>query len=253
MNLFITLYFFLLGITLGSFYNVVGMRIPVGESIVRPRSHCTTCNRDLGVIDLIPVFSYLFLRGKCRGCKTRISPLYPFVECMTGLLFVFSFLHFGWSGETIVSMTMMSLFAIIFVSDLRYMLIPDKVLLFFLPLFLILRFIFPLNPWWDMFVGAVVGFCLLLFVAIVSRGGMGGGDIKLFGVLGIVLGWKGILLTFFLSSLFGALVGGIGLLTGKVERGKPIPFGPFIVMGAITAYFFGESLVEWYISLINKG
>ncbi len=181
--------------------------------------------------------------------KRSISPLYPFVEGMTGLLFVASFLVFGWTGETIVSIILISMLAIIFVSDIRYMLIPDKVLLFFAPIFLALRLLWmPLDPWWDALVGAGVGFGLLLLIAVVSRGGMGGGDIKLFAVLGLVLGWQDTLLAFFFSCLYGAMIGGIGLLLGKVERGKPIPFGPFIVLGSITAYFFGGILVEWYIS-----
>jgi leader peptidase (prepilin peptidase)/N-methyltransferase len=170
---------------------------------------------------------------------------------MTGLLFVVSFVVFGWTWETVVSMLLMSLLAIIFVSDLRYMLIPDKVLLFFLPLFLLLRVtVAPLEPIWDTFVGAVLGFMLLLAIAVVSRGGMGGGDIKLFAVLGLVLGWQDVLLAFFFSCFYGAIIGGIGLLIGKVERRKPIPFGPFIVLGTITAYFIGSSLVEWYISTL---
>jgi leader peptidase (prepilin peptidase)/N-methyltransferase len=91
---------------------------------------------------------------------------------------------------------------------------------------------------------------LLLAIAVVSRGGMGGGDIKLFAVLGLVLGWQDVLLAFFFSCFYGAIIGGIGLLIGKVERRKPIPFGPFIVLGTITTYFIGSSLVEWYISML---
>ncbi|WP_332689523.1 prepilin peptidase [Halalkalibacter lacteus] len=249
MMVLIFIYIFIIGITLGSFYNVVGIRVPVGESIVRPRSHCTACNRDLGALDLVPVFSYLVLRGRCCGCKQMISPLYPFTEFMTGVLFVASFIVFGWTWETVVSMLLMSLLAIIFVSDLRYMLIPDKVLLFFFPLFLLLRVtVAPLDPLWDALVGVALGFTLLLAIAIISQGGMGGGDIKLFAVLGLVLGWQGVLFAFFFSCFYGAIIGGIGLVIGKLERRKPIPFGPFIVLGTITAYFIGSSLIEWYIS-----
>ncbi|KHF40948.1 prepilin peptidase [Halalkalibacter okhensis] len=250
MMLLIYIYLFVLGMTFGSFYNVVGLRVPNGQSIVRPRSHCTVCRRDLGVIDLIPVVSYFFLKGRCRGCHQKVSPLYPFVEFMTGVLFVTSFLVFGWSLETIVSIVLMSLLVIIFVSDIRYMIIPDKVLLFFAPILLLLRVtIAPLDPWWDVVVGSVIGFTLLLLIAVASRGGMGGGDIKLFAVLGLVLGWQGTLLAFFFSCLYGAIIGGVGLLIGKVERRKPIPFGPFIVMGTITSYYFGSALVEWYMRL----
>ncbi|ADC48638.1 peptidase A24A domain protein, aspartate peptidase [Alkalihalophilus pseudofirmus OF4] len=243
-------YLFVFGLTFGSFFNVVGLRVPAGESIVAPRSHCTTCDRDLSTRELIPVFSYLFQKGKCRGCGTKISPLYPFVELATGLAFSGAYVLLGWSYELIVLLLLISLLAIIFVSDIRYMLIPDKILLFFTPFFLLLRLtVAPLDPWWSSLVGAAVGFGLLLLIAVISRGGMGGGDIKLFAVLGLVLGWQDVLLAFFFSCLYGTIIAGIGMAAGKVKRKKPIPFGPFIVLGALTAYFYGNSLVQWYIGL----
>ncbi|MDV2684894.1 prepilin peptidase [Alkalihalophilus lindianensis] len=244
------IYLFVFGLTFGSFFNVVGLRVPVGESIVAPRSHCTTCDRDLATRELIPVFSFLFQKGKCRGCGTRISPLYPFIELMTGIAFVLAYLVVGWSYELVVAFLLISLLAIIFVSDIRYMLIPNKILLFFAPLYILLRLtIAPLAPWWDALIGAGVGFGLLLLIAIVSKGGMGGGDIKLFALLGLVLGWQNVLLAFFFSCFYGTIIAGVGMLLGKVKRGKPIPFGPFIVLGTITAYFFGNSLVKWYIGV----
>jgi leader peptidase (prepilin peptidase) / N-methyltransferase len=247
---FFMVYLFVFGMTFGSFFNVVGLRVPVGESIVAPRSHCTTCDRDLATRELIPVFSYLFQKGKCRGCSTRISLLYPFIEFMTGVAFVLAYLVVGWSYELIVALLLISLLAIIFVSDIRYMLITNNILLFFAPFFILLRLtIAPLNPWWDALVGAGIGFGLLLFIAVVSKGGMGGGDIKLFALLGSVLGWQNVLIAFFFSCFYGTIVAGVGLVVGKVKQGKPIPFGPFIVLGTLTAYFFGNSLVNWYIDV----
>ncbi|WP_071395919.1 prepilin peptidase [Bacillus tuaregi] len=237
------------GIILGSFYNVVALRIPAGESIVKPRSHCPKCGHVLGALELIPVLSYILQKGKCRSCKAPISPLYALVELATGLLFVSAPLVMGWTSELFVAWTLISLLVIVFVSDYKYMIIPDKVLLFFLPIFLIERFFIPLAPWWDSLLGAAVGFGLLYLIAVISKGGMGGGDIKLYGVLGLVLGVKMVLLSFFLATLLGALFGGIGLLAGKVERGKPIPFGPFICIGVLLAYFFGENILTWYFQL----
>ncbi|MCM2675177.1 A24 family peptidase [Shouchella plakortidis] len=231
----------------GSFYNVVGLRVPVGESIVTPRSHCTKCDRTLEARELIPVLSFLLQRGSCRTCDTKISFLYPTTELVTGFLFAFSFYMFGWTAETIIALLLVSMLAIIFVSDMRYMLIPDKILLFFaIPLVLVRMVAAPLTPWWDSWLGALIGFALLLLIAIISRGGMGGGDIKLFAVLGIVLGWKLVLLTLFLASTYGAIVGIGAKLLKKVDRKQPIPFGPFIAAGALTAYFFGEALIRWY-------
>lgn len=237
---------FLFSLLLGSFFNVVGLRVPRGESIVTPRSHCPSCQRTLTAWELIPILSYIIQGGKCRGCGIRISPLYPAVELMTAILFTISPLLVGWSKELIVSWTLISLLMIIFVSDVRYMIIPDRVLLFFAVLFMIERFFVPLSPWWDSLVGAAVGFLLLLFIAVVSKGGMGGGDIKLFALLGFVLGWKMVLLSFFFSTVYGTVFGLIGIALGKVRRKEPMPFGPYIVFGTLTVYFFGQAIIDWY-------
>lgn len=244
------MYLFVLGLIFGSFFNVVGLRIPENQSIVKPRSACPSCHHTLTAIELIPVFSYILQKGKCRNCKKTISPLYPFVEMTTAILFTISPLWVGWSKELIIALTFISLFMIIFVSDIVYMIIPDKVLIFFAVLIGIERVFIPLTPWWDVIIGAIVGFSLLFFITLISKGGMGGGDVKLFFVIGLVLGWKLTILAFFLSTLYGTFFGIVGMLMGKVKKGKPFPFGPFIVLGSLTAYYFGESLLTWYIEFI---
>ncbi|ADU31342.1 prepilin peptidase [Evansella cellulosilytica] len=250
MTLFLHVYLFVFGAILGSFYNVVGLRVPAGESIVSPGSHCPTCKKSLSWLELIPVISFFIQRGRCRKCATKISPIYPFFETVTACLFTISPLLVGWSKELPIALAFISLLMIITVSDLKTMLIPDKVLIIFLVIFIVLRLVHPLTPWWDSLLGASVGFGVLLLLAIVSKGGMGGGDIKLFGVIGIILGFYGVLVTLFLASFIGAIVGGIGLVTKKVRRGNPIPFGPFIAVGAIISYFFHQSMIEWYIHLL---
>jgi leader peptidase (prepilin peptidase)/N-methyltransferase len=243
---------FLYGLLLGSFYNVVGLRIPLKKSIITPRSACSTCGHQLKPNELIPVVSYLFLGGKCRGCKSRISPIYPIFELLTGLLFMTAPLVVGWSGGLVVALTLISMFMIIIVSDIHYMLIPDKILIWFAGIFLLERIIWPLNPWWDSLLGAVTGFVLLLVIAVVSKGGMGGGDVKLYALLGLVLGFKLVLLSFFLSTLFGAVIGGLALLFKIVKRCQPIPFGPFIAAGTLTAYYWGTELINLYIHFLNQ-
>lgn len=241
------IYIFLVGLVFGSFFNVVGLRVPKGESIVRPRSHCPSCQTTLSGRDLIPVFSYLFLRGKCRTCQAKVSPIYPIIEFVTACLFVGVWQVFGWSAEAIVAFVFVSLLIVITVSDISTMLIPNKILLFFGSIILLLRLtIAPLDSWWDTFVGAMVGFTLLLIIAIVSNGGMGGGDIKLFAVLGLYFGWQHVLLAFFLSVFVGAVIGGVGLLLGKIKRKTPMPFGPAIAIGSVITLFFGEQLLLWY-------
>lgn len=249
MNEIITLFFFIFGLVFGSFFNVVGLRIPKKESIVYPNSHCTKCHHELSWYENIPVLSYIFLRGRCRVCKARISPIYPVMELVTGILFAFSFHQFGWTFETVIAVLLSSLLVIITVSDIAYMIISDKVLLFFLIVFLILRMIYPLSPWWDAGLAAVIGFGILYLLAVVSRGGMGGGDIKLFFVLGLVLGTKATLMTLFLASLVGAIFGLCFILVKGYQKRIPIPFGPFISIGAIIAYFYTDSLIQWYLGM----
>lgn len=245
----INLVLFLYGVTLGSFYNVVGLRVPEGKSIVKPRSACPTCGHQLRPLELIPVLSYVLQKGKCRVCQTGISPIYPTIEFLTGLLFATAPLVIGWNGELFIALSLISLFIIIIVSDLAYMIIPDKVLLVFAAIFLVERLWVPLTPWWDSLLGGAIGFGLLLVIALVSKGGMGGGDIKLFALLGFVVGVKLVLLSFFLSTLLGAVIGIIGMAFKLVKKGKPIPFGPFIAAGTMLAYYFGDYLINAYLAL----
>ncbi|MGO4888577.1 prepilin peptidase [Anaerobacillus sp. MEB173] len=250
MTTFLYLYLFALGLVLGSFFNVVGIRVADGESIVTPRSHCPTCERTLNWYELIPVLSYILQGGKCRGCRISISIKYPFFELLTAVLFVFSFYIIGFGKDLILALCLVSLLVIISISDFHRMLIPNKILLFFFLLFIPIQFIVPHQPWWDGIVGFFVGGILLFLIALASRGGMGGGDIKLFALLGFILGIKGVLLAFFFSTLFGAVFGSMLMLVGKVKRGKPMPFGPYIALGTLTAYYYGEQLWNWYIQLI---
>lgn len=242
-----TIFIFLFGLVFGSFYNVVGLRVPQKESIVHPPSHCPTCQRRLTVLDLVPVLSYVFLGGKCRSCGNKISWVYPFIELMTGVLFAFAYWQLGWGIELIVAFFFISLLVIIVVSDLAYMLIPDKVLIFFLPLLAIGRVLSPLTPWWDSLVGAVVGFGILYIIAVLSNGGMGGGDIKLFFLIGLVLGTIDTLLTLFLAAVIGMIVGITVLSKNKQGRKTPIPFGPSIALAAVIVYFYGDLLINWYL------
>ncbi|MER2263266.1 MAG: prepilin peptidase [Psychrobacillus sp.] len=249
MEIVIAIFVFIYGLVLGSFYNVVGLRVPKGESIVRPPSHCPICDRNLTVKDLVPVFSYVFLKGKCRGCGTKIHWVYPVIELTTGVLFTFAYLQLGFTWEFVTALLFISLLIIITVSDIAYMLIPDKILLFFLIPLIVCRMISPLTPWWDSAVGAIVGFGILLLVAMVSKGGMGGGDIKLFFVIGVVLGTVSTLVTLFLASVIGTVVGLITLKISKQGRKTPIPFGPSIAIAAVISYFYGQAIVDWYMNL----
>jgi len=246
MDMMYTIIFGIFGLVLGSFYNVVGLRVPKGESIVNPPSHCTSCGKRLTAFELIPVLSYLIQRGKCKGCGVKVSPIYCFTEIVTALLFALCYVKFGFTAELAVALLFVSLLVIINVSDIAYMLIPNKILLFFLPFLIVSRIVSPLEPWWDSLLGAVIGFSVLLLIAVVSKGGMGGGDIKLFLLIGLVLGTIHTLLTLFLASVVGMIVGIIVLKVRGQGRKTPVPFGPSIAVGALLAYFYGDQLIEWY-------
>lgn len=252
MDIFWYIYLFFAGLVLGSFYNVVGLRLPQGESLVHPRSHCTSCGRTLSAWELIPVVSYIALRGKCRSCGAKVSPVYPMFELATGVLFVLSFHQFGFQPELAVALMFASLLVIITISDLSSRLILDKVLLFFVvPLLLLRLTIAPLDFWWETLLGGAAGFILLLMTAIVSKGGMGGGDIKLYGVIGLVLGLSQMFLSLFIAAGVGLVAGIIGMMTQGWGRKTEVPFGPFIAVGALTAYFFGDWIIAQYMQWMD--
>ncbi|MFD2328291.1 prepilin peptidase [Cohnella sp. GCM10020058] len=252
MTILLYIYLFALGAVLGSFYNVVALRVPAGESIVSPPSRCPRCGTRLTGRDLIPIASWLLSRGRCRHCKAPVSPLYPLGEAATGLLFVWVYASFGWSPAAIIGLLLVSLCVIVTVSDLATMLIPNKVLLFFAPLLAAACLLLPNDiPWWSHLLGAAVGGGVLLLVVIVSRGGMGLGDVKLFAVLGFVVGLPNTAVAFVAACLAGTLVGGVLLATGVVKRKQPVPFGPFLALGACLAYGYGADIIDYYLSLFT--
>ncbi|GGA82143.1 hypothetical protein GCM10008025_26720 [Ornithinibacillus halotolerans] len=157
----------------------------------------------------------------------------------------------GFNFELLKALFLVSLCVIVFVTDMKYMLIPNKILLFFLPFFVILSFIAPLEPWWSPLVGAAAGMGIIALIIIVSRGGMGAGDMKLFGVLGIVLGLEKVLIAFFLSCLFGSVIGILLILFRIIKRKQPVPFGPYIVVATLLTYFFGDDIIQAYLTWLK--
>jgi len=264
MEVFIYICLFVFGLCFGSFYNVVGLRLSAGESLHKPRSHCPKCGHELSWYELIPVFSYIFLGGKCRNCKSHISPKYLIFELLTGILFMLSYFVFGYSGELLVSVFFVSLFVIICVSDLEYMLIEDSVIIFFLISIIILRLIFKipedfitfnLHPYLETLIGGIFGFGLLFSIAIIGKkiykqDAMGGGDIKLYGIIGLVLGLKLTLMSLFLASIIGTIIGLSLSLFKIIKKNSPIPFGPFIAIGSLITYFFGPDIIDWYFNIL---
>lgn len=249
MDIYGLLVFFVLGTVLGSFFIVVGLRLPQGISFSSGRSACPGCEHQLSWTELLPVISFICQRGKCRHCWQRISLIYPLIELSTGLLFAFAYWYFGFVPELIMAVLLISLLMIVFVTDITYMLIPNNVLVFFLPFILVMRMVSQLTPWYDALIGAGVGLVVLGTIIVVSRGGMGAGDMKLFGVIGVVLGWQATLLTLFVAAFLGAMIGSAIIVIQKTDRKQPIPFGPYIVLAALLSYFYGGDIITFYQSL----
>lgn len=247
--LVVDIFILIFGLIFGSFYNVVAIRLLNKESFVSPLSHCPECKHTLAIFDLIPVFSYLFLRGKCRYCQATISLIYPFGELLTALSFYVVYKQIQFTWELVVAFFFVSLLILAFLTDIRQKLILDTLTLPALIILLILRLFIGEHSFWFYLSGGILGFLLLLGIAVVSKGGMGGGDIKLYAAVGVALGPWLTLLSLFLASFFGTIIGGILMLTGTVKRKQPIAFGPFIFLGALISYLYSTSLWAWYVSL----
>lgn len=238
---------FLLGLCAGSFLNVVIYRLPRGESITLDRSHCPSCGKKLLWHDLIPVLSYLLLLGRCRNCQERISPKYPVVELLTGTIFTVLFLHFGATIELLKYLFLCALLVAISFIDLEHYIIPNSLVITGLVGAVLLNIAARDVGVISALIGMLVTSGFLLLVAMVSKGGMGGGDIKLAAVTGLFLGWP--LGPFGL--FFGAGIGGlvaIFLLLFRVRgRKDPLPFGPFIALGTFLAILYGFDVINWYL------
>lgn len=251
MNILIFIY----GLIIGSFLNVCIYRIPREESIAWPGSHCPACSHSLKWYDNIPLVSYLLLKGRCRYCKSIVSVQYPLVESLNAFVYIIMYLKFGFGVDFIFYSLMSSvLLAIVFI-DLKEMIIPDSLVLCILVLSVIHKainyFLYGISP--DL-IGSILGLLagggLFLAIVVISRGGMGGGDVTLTGALGFVLGIRYILLNIFLSFVLGAIIS-IVLLVSKIKTRKdPIPFGPFIVLGFLITSLWGGEIINWYFILL---
>lgn len=232
----ILLLFFVLGTIFGSFYNVVGYRVPKGESLLYPSSHCTKCNHKLSPLELIPILSFLFLGGKCKNCKDKISWFYPIFEFSSGILFMLSYIVFGFSLECLLSIVFISMLLIIIISDYQTMIIPDSILIVFSILILIIKyFIVGLSGVEISILHGLGSFIFMLLLKLFGdflfkKESMGGGDIKLLGVFGIMFGFPMSIVSVFLAAIIGLP---ISLILLKKNSNHEIPFGPFLAISAI--------------------
>lgn len=262
MEVALMVVFGLLGAAIGSFLNVCIDRIPAGKSLVKPPSHCDACGHRLALKDLVPVFSFIRLRRRCRYCQAPIPWRLFWVELGSGLLLAFVYWlywRYGLRVDFVIrTASYCYLFIVIMVIDLQHKLIlnrivyPAMVVALIISIFLPQSRIIPL-PWpeaVDGVIGGAVGFVLLLIPALVYRGGMGWGDVKMAGLIGLVTGFPLVFVALLMGVIVGGLVAGILLLLRKKTRKEPIPFGPFLAVATIATLLWGNNILSWYIGLL---
>lgn len=247
-------YIFILGLLLGSFYNVVGMRLSKSESIVFPGSHCPKCNHKLKWYENIPLISYILLRGKCKGCHTNISVWYPAIELLTALLFLISYYTFGLTTNLIISLTISSLVSIIFVSDINYMIILDSPLVVSSIIILLTKLILisPQAALQSLLSGILI-FIVMYIIMLIGNllfktESLGGGDIKLSFVAGLVLGPK---LGIFYIVLGAFLAFPYAIYITIRNKNNMIPFGPFLVTSILIIYLNYNFFIEFINTLLR--
>jgi leader peptidase (prepilin peptidase)/N-methyltransferase len=238
---------FLFGLVIGSFLNVVIGRLPEGRSIVRPRSACPGCGASIRWYDNIPVLSWLWLLARCRSCGVAISWRYPVVELLTAVLFALAAYRFGPRPELIPALLLLAALVGIAGIDLDHQIIPDVITLPGVAAGATFSIAFHPDHWLDTVLGIAVGGGLFFVIILASGGGMGGGDMKLGAMMGAFLGWKLVLVAILLAVFAGGAVAVALLVSGNKGRKDPVPFGPFLALGAVLSLLWGNGLLGWYL------
>jgi leader peptidase (prepilin peptidase)/N-methyltransferase len=236
------------GLVIGSFLNVVIARVPERRSLWMPGSTCPGCGHGIAWYDNIPIVSFAVLRGRCRACAAPIPWRYPMVEAATAALFAFAWLVFGDDlPQFVVAVVFLAALVAITVIDLRHQIIPDTITLPGVVAGVIASVATRRISWIDAVGGILLGTALFVAVIVLSRGGMGGGDLKLGAMLGAFLGWQVLLVALFVAVMLGGLLAVVLLATRKVARKDAIPFGPFLAIGGAVALFWGDEILAWYL------
>jgi leader peptidase (prepilin peptidase)/N-methyltransferase len=257
MYIYFAVLSFIMGASLGSFFNVCIYRIPNKKSVVNPPSHCYNCNTRLKPLDLVPILSWTLLRGKCRYCGQKISPRYALVELLTGILYVLVYNVYGMNIIIIYYILLVSLLVIITFIDLDHYIIPDGLVIFGSVGAVIFNILgLGVGIKYSLLGGLICGGGMLVLIYLIElilrKEVMGGGDIKLFGMVRLFLGVKLGLLTILLSVYVGAIYGVGSIIYSRIKKkefNSMIPYGPFISVGALLSILYGTSMIDWYIGL----
>jgi leader peptidase (prepilin peptidase)/N-methyltransferase len=254
-NSLVALFLLLVGLPLGSFYNVVAYRLPRGQTPWSPRrSHCPSCDAEIAARDNIPVISWLLLRGRCRSCGAAISWRYPAFEALTALLFAAAGWKFGLSRELVPALLLISTLVIVANADLDQRVVPNKVIVPALILGVAAQLFAVPDQWVTWTAAALIAFSAMFLVALVYPAGMGMGDVKLAAVLGLYLG-RAVAPAMLIAFLTGTLVGLIVMARSGVAEGRKtaLPFAPFMAIGGVVGLFWGEQMVQWYLDTFAAG
>ena len=240
----------LLGLCIGSFLNVCAYRLPLGQSVVHPRSRCTSCGRMLSWFDNLPVVSWAALRGRCRTCGKPVSWMYPAVEIVTALVFAITYLTYGLTLLSVVRVLFACALIVLFVTDLQHKILPNVITLPGIVIGFACSVFLP-PGWVSSVIGILVGGGVLFAIAeayyrVRGQEGLGMGDVKLLAMIGAFLGWKLVLLTLVFASFTGSLAGGMLIASGKGSMKYALPFGTFLAVGALLAATWGDPIADWY-------
>lgn len=245
---------FVFGSLVGSFLNVCIHRLPSGESVAFPASHCPHCRAQIKPYDNVPILSYLWLRGRCRQCDAGISRRYPLVEMLGGVAAVGAVQAFGLTAQALLIFAFLSALIVVTFIDLDHQIIPDAISVPGIFVGFASALLFGHPGWRASFAGIALGGGLLWSIAagyewLTGREGMGGGDIKLLAMIGAFLGWRAIPVTVLIASLLGTVIGVSLMLARGRDSRMAIPFGPFLAVAAVCALFWGDALIQWYLNL----
>ncbi|ADL13273.1 prepilin peptidase [Acetohalobium arabaticum] len=239
---------FIFGLIIGSFLNVIIYRLPEDKSIIFPRSRCTSCQTELGVIDLIPIVSFLLTKGRCRYCGAKISYQYPLVEFLTGIIFLLLFQQYYFSIQFMIYAFLSSLLLTAAVIDLKHQIIPNRITYFGIITGLILSLLFKHITIRSALLGLVIPAGFLLLIAVITKGGLGMGDVKFIAMIGTYLGAKYTLISIFIGSIVGSVIGLALIGLGVKSRKDRVPFGPLLALGNLLMILYGQVIMDWYLS-----
>ena len=249
INILFTVIFAALGACIASFANVVAIRSATDESFIKGRSRCPACSGTLKWFELIPIISWLIQKGKCRSCKVSLSPRYLIVEILGAAALSLSFVKFWFSWSLLIAFSVFVVLLLIGLIDFTTMEIPDVLIVILLPFAIAAIWVQPEITLLSRGIGLLTISVPMLILALIIKGAFGGGDIKLMAVIGVLLGWQGVLFAFFVAVVIAGSIALTLIIRKKAKKGAQMAFGPYLCIGTMTAFIYGNEIMTWYFGL----